>query len=151
MNFKTWSEQKKVKEPDLVFVRCLQKPLHRDLFGRVSDHMATLQPSFSDGLVFLELISELILMGHTEALMENSAEFETWKTAVHRLRYPVTAVRDGELKEKFENLPWPQGSKVKFERRGDRSGVELKLFISSATDLTKIRAALERVQQDLGK
>ena len=46
-------------------------------------------------------------------------------------------------------LPWPYGSKLKFERRGDRAGIELKVFITSEADLIKTIAALEQVKSKI--
>lgn len=149
MNFKTWKEQKKVKSQDLIFTQSLKYNLQQELFLKVSEQMASLTPSFSDGLGFLEVAADLILMGHTEELLENSSEFVAWADRLKKLRYPQTTQRDELLKKKFEALPWPAGSKIKFERRGDKSGIELKVFISNAPDVTKIVAALERVGQEL--
>ena len=149
MDFKTWKEHKKVKDQDLVFAQILKENLHQELFSSVSEQMASLKPSFSEGLSFLETACELILMGHTESLFENSSEFSNWQESLKRLRFPQTTLRDEEQKKKFESLPWPVGAKVKFERRGDRSGVELKVFISNPSDVTKVLAALERVGQEM--
>ena len=149
MNFKTWKEQKKVKAQDLIFTQPLKENLHRELFDKVSEQMASLKPSFTEGLAFLETASDLILMGHKESLFEYSGDFQNWASHLQKLRYPQTAQRDDEMKKRFEALPWPAGAKIKFERRGDKSGVELKLFISNAPDVTKIVAALERVQEEL--
>lgn len=149
MNFKTWAEQKKVKDQDLVFQRALKFEAQRMLFERLADQMAQFSPSFSDGISFLEVATDLILMGYSETLFEKCSNFTTWKNQLHGLRYPISTSRDLDLKQRFETLPWPYGSKVKFERRGDRAGVELRVFISSASDVIKIKAALERVQQDL--
>jgi hypothetical protein len=88
-------------------------------------------------------------MGHGELLFESSHDFSKWSESLKKLRYPQTSLRDESLKQKFESLPWPAGSKVKFERRGDKSGVELKIFISGQADVTKAVAALERVGQEL--
>lgn len=145
----TWSEDKKVKESDLIFARALKNPVHLDLFHKVADQVAGLGPSFSDGLQILEMLTDLVLMGHTEELFLRQTDLATYKAHLKSLRYPQTTKRDDDLKIKLENLPWPYGSKVKFERRGDRAGVELKLFISSEVDLTKILASLERVKQEL--
>ena len=153
-DFKTWASwlaEKKVKDSDLLFKNALKTPLQEGLFLRLADHLAGLNPSFTEGLQTLELLTDLILMGFEENLFENSQSFETWRTHIKALRYPETTSRDTDLKQKLEKLPWPYGSKVKFERRGDRAGVELKLFVSSATDLTKILASLERVQQEISK
>jgi hypothetical protein len=149
MSFKTWSEAKKVKESDLIFTRALKSPVHLDLFHKLADQVAGLNPSFSEGLQILELITDLILMGHQEELFAQALNVESYKSYLKSLRYPQTTQRDENLKSKLESLPWPYGAKVKFERRGDRAGVELKLFISSEIDLTKILASLERVKQDL--
>jgi hypothetical protein len=149
MNFKTWKEQKKVKNQDLIFTHSLKENLHQELFTKISEQMASLKPSFTEGLAFLETATELILMGHGELLFESSHDFSKWSESLKKLRYPQTSLRDESLKQKFESLPWPAGSKVKFERRGDKSGVELKIFISGQADVTKAVAALERVGQEL--
>lgn len=149
MSFKTWSEAKKVKEADLIFTRALKSQVHLDLFHKLSNQVAELNPSFSEGLQILELSTDLILMGYSEELFNQSTQIDAYKNHLKSLRYPQTTKRDDELKNKLEALPWPYGSKVKFERRGDRAGVELKLFISSEVDLTKILASLERVKQEL--
>jgi hypothetical protein len=147
-DFKTWTEARKVKDSDLLFRRALKSHLQKALFLKLADHLATLNPSFSEGVQTLELLTDLILMGHDEDLFEDSLGFSSWQKNLKQLRYPETTARDDQLKHKLEKLPWPYGAKIKFERRGDRAGVELKLFVSSPTDLTKILASLERVQQE---
>ncbi len=147
--FKTWITDKKVKDTDLLFQRALKTPLQEDLYLKLADHLATLNPTFTEGVKTLELLTDLVLMGLDETLFENSANFSSWQKSLKQLRYPQTSLRDEELKQKLEKLPWPYGSKIKFERRGDRAGIELKLFVSSATDLTKILASLERVQHEI--
>ncbi len=149
MSFKTWAEDKKVKPTDLIFLRALKDPVHLDLFHKLADHVVHLHPTFAESLPIFEHLTDLILMGHGEELFLNMDNLETYKTYLKSLRYPHTSKRDEELKTKMESLPWPYGSKVRFERRGDRAGVELKLFISSDVDLTKILASLERVQKEL--
>ncbi|MGZ3692138.1 MAG: hypothetical protein ACXVAX_11590 [Pseudobdellovibrio sp.] len=149
MNFKTWKEQKKVKDGDLVFASALKGTQQQEVFNKLADDMAALAPSFTEGLAFLETAVDLILMGHLETLFEKNKNFEIWNMHLKDLRYPQTKLRDETLKQRFEKLPWPYGSKVKFERRGDKFGAELKLFISNPSDLTKILASLERVKQEL--
>lgn len=151
MSFKTWVDQKKVKESDLVFTRALKNTLHLDLFHKVADQMTLFNPSFSEGLVILEWVTDLILMGHHEELFSATPNLESYKQHLKVLRFPEVTRRDEQLKSKMESWPWPQGSKVKFERRGDRAGVELKIFISSNTDMTKIMAALDRVQKEMSQ
>lgn len=151
MNFKTWKEIKKVKENDLIFVNSLKSQQQLDLFNKLADDMSYLQPSFSEGIGFLEIATDLILMGHLESLFEQKQDFNNWNLHLKNLRYPQTKLRDESLKIKFEQLPWPYGSKVKYERRGDKFGAEIKVFISNPSDISKILAALERVKQELEK
>ena len=148
MSFQTWTLEKKIKDTDLVFLRALNSSVHLDLFQKAADQFALLNPTFSESLPVLEQMTDLILMGHDEQLFLNSESFDIYKKHIRALRFPQTTQRDEELKIKLESLPWPYGSKVKFERRGDRAGVELKLFISSEVDLTKVISALERVQKE---
>lgn len=149
MSFTTWALEKKVKQSDLIFLRALTDPLHLDLFHKVADRVVLLRPTFSESLPLFEQLTDLILMGHAEELFLNLENLEAFRGHLKTLRYPHTSKRDDELKIKMEALPWPYGSKVKFERRGDRAGIELKVFISSDVDLTKIMASLERVQKEL--
>jgi hypothetical protein len=149
MSFGVWVTEKKVKESDLVFTRALKNPAHLDLFQKAADHVVGFTPSFSDGLQALELVTDLILMGHDEEIFATLSGFESYRSHLKKLRYPQASQRDQDLKNKLETLPWPYGSKVKFERRGDRAGIELKLFITNDVDLTKIMASLERVQKEL--
>lgn len=150
-HFAQWQIDKKVKPSDLVFTQALATGVHQDLFNKLADLVTNLKPSFSDGLKSLELITDLILMGHHESLFENATSFESYNLHLKQLRYPFTTVSDSNLKNKLENLPWPAQAKVKFERRGDRAGVELKFFVSSQADLTKLISSLERVQTEIGK
>lgn len=149
MSFSSWSELKKVKLSDLIFTGALKTDLHRAVFNRAADKMAEHNPSFSEGLQFLEQLTDLILMGHNEELFNEQHRWASWQQQIHRLRFPFTGKRDEELKKKYEQLPWPAGAKVKFERRGDRAGIEVRLFISNQADLIKILASLERVQKEL--
>lgn len=151
MSFKTWATDKKLKDSDLIFLRALKNSVQLDLFHKVADQTALLNPTFTEGLQIFEMLTDLVLMGHAENLFENSGSLTEYRAHLKNLRYPLTSKRDDEQKTKFESLPWPYGSKVKFERRGDRAGVELKLFISSEVDLTKILASLERVQKELSQ
>lgn len=149
MNFKTWKEQKKVQERDLIFSHALKETQHQLLFEKIADQMSALNPSFTEGLGFLELAVDLILMGHLEDIFESSSAFSTWLQQLKKLRYPQTFLRDESTQNKLETLPWPSNAKLKFERRGDKFGVEMKVFISNPSDLSKVISALERVQSEM--
>ncbi len=147
--FDWWKTEKKVTELDLIFTRALKTTYHQELFNKVANSMVGLQPSFSEGLQMLELVTDLILMDYGDSLFLYTDNLDTWKTYLQNLRYPMTTHHDDALKNRFEKLPWPSGAKTKFERRGDRAGVEVRFFITSVADVTKMIASLERVQAEL--
>lgn len=144
-----WIEAKKIKDSDLVFTSLLKTDIHWNLFFKALLNIIEFRLSYSESLKFLELVVDLILMGHTESIFEFSFDQQKWVSHLKALRYPTTTDRDDVLKQKLEKLPWPYGAKTKFERRGDRAGVELKLFITSEADLIKAISALERVKEQL--
>lgn len=149
----TWLESKKAPETELPFLTLLKSEMQLAVLDKVIEKFESVRPSFSDGVKILELVTENILISADdnglENLFEHSESAEKWLKNLAHLRYPVTAARDSELETKMMALPWPYGAKTKFERRGDRSGVELKLFISSEADLTKVISSLERVKTGL--
>lgn len=144
-----WLEAKKVKAQDLVFLSPLKTDLQWQLLFKALSHLIEARTSYTESLKTLEIISDLILMGHEETLFEQSHDFMKWTNHVRSLRYPSTTQRDDALKERLEKLPWPYGSKTKFERRGDRAGIELKMFITSEADLIKAISSLERVKEQI--
>jgi hypothetical protein len=149
MNFTTWKELKKVQIRDLAFLNLFKTDEERYCFNTLAEKMAALSPSFSDGLSFLETASELILMGHREDLFNNSSLFSEWNRHLRQLRYPATSAREQQSKIKIESMKWPAGAKLKFERRGDRFGVEMKYFISTSADILKLKSALERLYDEM--
>jgi len=144
-----WIEAKKIKDSDLVFTQLLQNDLQWKLFLKACLIIIEFRFSYSESLKYLELITDLILMGHDEAIFEYNFDQNKWTAHLQNLRYPQTSQRDDHLKNRLEKLPWPYGSKTKFERRGDRAGIELKMFITSEADLIKAISALERVKEQI--
>ena len=144
-----WIEAKKIKDSDLVFTQLLQNDLQWKLFLKACLIIIEFRFSYTESLKYLELITDLILMGHDEAIFEYNFDQNKWTAHLQNLRYPHTSQRDDHLKNKLEKLPWPYGSKTKFERRGDRAGIELKMFITSEADLIKAISALERVKEQI--
>lgn len=148
MNFQDWLQKKKLSKDDMVFTKALKTIEQNQAFIQVADQMAKLQPSQSSGLQFLELATDLILMNKLDDTSQITSDFDTWIESLRKLRYPQAYLRDEELKLKIQSLSWPAGSKIKFERRGDKSGVELRFFISSPSDLDKLIGSLERIKKE---
>ena len=147
--FEAWKLEKSVKESDLIFTRALKSSYHQELFNKLANDLVDQKPSYSEGLKMLELFTDLILMDYSEALFLYTDNLDTWKSYLLNLRYPMTTHHDDAMKNKFESLPWPNGVKTKFERRGDHAGIEIKFFVSSQADIIKLIASLERVKAEL--
>ncbi len=155
-SFQNWVQTKKVQPQDLRFLSLLTEPDQLKKFSALTYHFFDSNPSFTDGLQTIETVVDLILLKKDSEVypFENSDpnqkhhHIQKWRQHLAQVRHPITAHNDDVRKGAIEQLKWPSGSKIKVERRGDRHGVELKVFISSATDLTKMIASLERVKDD---
>lgn len=146
-----WIESKKVAAHQLPFLKLVKEPSQLIYINTVCEKLIMMKASHSDGLKILELASELILMGKTEAITADAHNLNDWYKSLKRARYPMTSAIDETKEAFFLQQPWPYNSKIKFERRGDRSGVEFRCFISDETDLTKIISSLERIKDNLKK
>ena len=144
-----WIETKKFRSEDFVFLNILQTESEKQTVSAAFLKCSQLNASFSETLQILELVTELTMINSQYHVLRKSDNIDTWKHELKTLRYPQTTLSDQDLKTKLESLPWPNGAKIKFERRGDRAGVELKLFITSSADLLKSISALERVKDQL--
>ncbi len=144
-----WIETKKFKSEDFVFFNILQTESEKKIISKAFQNCYLLNASFSDTRMILELATELVMLDINHPILSKSGDLNTWKDSLKNLRYPQITLSDQDLKTKLESLPWPYGAKIKFERRGDRAGVELKLFITSSADLLKSISALERVKEQL--
>ncbi len=148
-SFNAWLADKKFKPNDFSVLRILKTDEEKHKIAEIFLKCQTLNSSFSDTIKIVETATELVMINPSTPLLNNSENLADWKIALQKLRYPQTTNTDAFLKDKLETLPWPTGAKTKFERRGDRAGVELKLFITSQADLTKAISALERVKEQL--
>lgn len=141
IGFQNWCAEKKLGPMDLIPLASAKSlnliPLFHDILS--------LKLSKSVGTKVLELAIELLLMGksYSDIAPESS---ETWAQKLQQLRYPNSSQNDSLEKEKLISLPWPGMSQAKWARQGDKTGVELKLFVSQPSDLKKYLQSLEKVQ-----
>lgn len=153
VGFQNWCADKKVGPQDLSpLLIAVGKDL-KPLFMKI----LSLNLSKSQGTQALELGIELLLMGKSfsdlqmEIEEENfssdkSVQAEKWIEFLRRTRFPQAFARDNEAQEAMRKLPWPGSSQVRWTRQGDKSGIELKLFVSNPSDLKKHMQSLSRVQ-----
>lgn len=105
------------------------------------------------GTQALELGIELQLLGHqmSAIVLATNESTENWLLRLKTLRYPETTRKDQESRDKMRELPWPGQSQVRWVRQGDRSGLELKLFVANPSDLRKSLLSLQKIQLLLEK
>jgi hypothetical protein len=65
------------------------------------------------------------------------------------LRYPESSRRDKQAEFALKKYRWPQSSQVRWLRQGDRSGIEIKLFISHPQELRKVAEHLLQLHKQL--
>lgn len=103
--------------------------------------------SKSLGSQIFELALELFLIGHSwEELDPQNKTAEDWLKALHKIRYKQTTLADEEKSKILTQLA-PAQLSSKWIRRGDKAGVEMKLFIHSPLELTKQIMQMQKFEQ----
>jgi hypothetical protein len=101
--------------------------------------------SKSDGAQIFELLIELLMMDQNmDYLLQ--LELPQWLPKLKKMRYPLTS-EHAQIKEALvQKMNWPLHSQAKWVRKGDKSGVELKLFFSHPQDLKRSLIKLEQIE-----
>lgn len=101
-----------------------------------------------------ELYTDLRLMGQDEEnllLPSKEISVDHWLLALKHLRYPQAYSADQKASEKIHSLGNTHSSIAKWVRQGDKSGIEIRFFVSQPSDLKKYSNNLEQLQIDLEK
>jgi hypothetical protein len=110
------------------------------------EKIAELKLSRNSGAQILELIVELFLMGQEIDTLLSDSEPE-WQTLLKNLRYPVAKATDDLAMTKVKMLQWPQNVQAKWQRKGDRAGLEIKFFAANPKEFERLLIGLERVHK----
>lgn len=150
LQFQNWCAEKCLSPADLAPLSACKDLNLNLIFLRIIES----DMSKSQGVQFLELCIELKLMQHSDdALGLNDSktknQVESWVEQLRSLRYPQTKARDQQQSVRLSNLNWPGAAQVKWVRKGDKSGVEVRLFVSQSTDLEKYLRSLSRVAEEM--
>jgi len=94
-----------------------------------------------------ELKSETNKLDFQQLSQAKSAE--AYLEILKKARFPMTYKQDLSIEKKWQNISWPSQAQVRFTRYGDKAGVEMRLFVSQATDLKKYLISLEKAYQML--
>jgi len=145
LSFLFWLHDKDVRASDLAPLRAIS-PENIQFFTQV---FLQCRPSKSEGVQILEHVVDLCLMSLSEQKITecfSSSASETLKQ-LKLLRYPHTAHRDQDLKENLK-ISWPANVQARYQRRGDKSGFDLQVFVSNSNELKKTVIHLEKAIEE---
>ncbi len=140
-----WLHEKDLQPADLNPLKTL--PLGKINF--IAKVFLQARPSKSEGVQILELVTDLCLMSLSEeqilAAFDDSANSTLIQLKI--LRYPQTHQRDLASKEKLK-ISWPKNIQARYQRRGDKAGFDVQMFVASSADLKKTVTHLEKVVEE---
>lgn len=148
LEIQRWLQSKKMNPQDLAPLRSLADLSTLEPFWST---LLKSNASKSEASQLLELVVELNLMElPMEDLVKTSPASE-WLKDLRALRYPHSTSHDQSADSKIRSMAWPLKSEARWSRRGDRSGIELKLFFSHPQELRRSLDRLHQVCEDLNE
>lgn len=138
-HFQDWVSRRSVGIRELAILQSLD-PI--DDFKFILERVAQLDLSRNEGGRCLELACELKLQGwlDNKILTENS-----WLKHLETLRYPLTQNYDQKRTAELNNIRWPQGVRARWQREGDQSGVEIRIYGDGKKVLQERLNSLQKV------
>jgi hypothetical protein len=113
--------------------------------------LTSLSPSHQKGLQALDLAAELLLLPvNVDKVVDGSANIESWLLHLQQLRRPESHRRDQREQNLLKELPLPRNIKVRWERRNDTTGVEVRFFVSSAREFKDRLDQLSKIKEQIG-
>lgn len=145
LTFQDWCTEKKVAANELAILSSFKE---FDAFQKVCDFLVSNQCGKQTGIQILEIAGELILMETSiEDLLSSHLTPEAFLLSLKKRRFPNSSEKDEEQNQWIQSLGWPSSSQSKWVRRGDKAGVEVKLFFSSPLELHKNIIQLQRIEE----
>ena len=131
--FQKWVDQKKIHPSELRVLKSLKdiKPISPLLQWVAKENL-----SHSSGISVLEQGVELVLMGTPleEVFKNNLSQEEVLKT-IEQKRKPLSYSKEQTKKEKLKEILWPMGVNSQWLRKGDKTGLEIKIWCQNQKEL----------------
>lgn len=125
----------------------------KDSFWSLLKSFNKAQLSLSEGKKILEWIIDLFAQGESAetltfeskktSLLPDYPSKKNWIKRLYHLRYAKSTQEDYKKIKFTKETAWPPGVQVQFARKGDQSGFESRIFISSSSS--------SKVQDDISK
>lgn len=135
--FQKWVTEKKLHLNDL---RILNSLPNIDDLSFMFEWIAEKNVSHLHGIKSLELGGELLLMGFKETDILNENLMDNPQAMVQHIelkRKMKTLSKDQEQQKKLANTAWPNQVHGQWVRKGDQSGLEIKLWCKNQGELQK--------------
>lgn len=141
-HFLNWCALKKMGPQDFAPLKSIDEEIPKlHLFLEKFNNLV----SKSDGSQIFELLIELLMMEkNIDHLLQ--LEVSQWLPNLKKMRYPLTSEQVQIKDALVQKMNWPLHSQAKWVRKGDKSGVELKLFFSHPQDLKRSLIKLEQIE-----
>ena len=136
-DFQNWVTEKKVHINDLRILNCI--PNINDLsfmFQWISEKNV----SHFHGVKALELAGELILMEFKEAEILNEKLKDNPQAMIQHIelkRKNKTLSQDQKKQQQLEHTIWPNQTQGQWVRKGDQTGLEIKLWCKNQNEMQK--------------
>jgi hypothetical protein len=141
-NFLNWCAHKKWGPQDFAPLRA-----YSDGLTQLTPFLEAINNPLSknDGTQIFELLVELLMLGKDlRYLLE--LDLLQWHSALKKERYPMASAQSNKNEELIKKMSWPLHSQPKWIRKGDKSGIELKLFFSHPQELERSLIKLEQLK-----
>lgn len=156
-HFLNWLHLKKVSPQELQVLNITDQ-ISENLFNDFNSILSyiTSQPcSRQQGIQILELSLELLALEKPVLSilnLEDSLNGILPAALIKKLqtiRYPTTTSKDASRENILNTKRWPQNTEARWLRQGDRSGLELKIFITGVNARDKYENTLLHLQKFL--
>ena len=133
VSFQNWINEKGIHPTALRILNSLRNTRKAHfLFQWITENNL----SQSLGMKALELGIELILMNISfEKILKSNLSPEETVKVIEQKRKPLSAIRDEVEKKKLKSLLWPSYATGQWSRKGDKTGLEIKLWCQNQKEL----------------
>ena len=131
--FQKWVDQKKIHPSEL---RVLTSLKDIKSISSLLQWISEENLSHSLGISILEQGVELILMGTSlEEIFKNNLSQEEVLKTIEQKRKPLSHSEEQIKKEQLKKILWPSGIHSQWQRKGDKTGLEIKIWCQNQKEL----------------
>lgn len=141
-SFQAWCAHKKWGAQDFAPLRAVQ---NIQSLAPYLEHLSTSLLSKTESTQTFETLVDLFLQDDKNLNSILQLPLNQWMSQLKIWRYPVQSQQIQNEDAEIKKLSWPLNSQVKWVQKGDRSGIELKLFFSHPQELDRALLKLQQV------